>query len=191
MTTDPMIPNQEPFTTRMNLTTGVLEPERELQERRLTDLNGYFLNDTGEDDRLIYTVSLMPVPRTGDEILSSTTVMYPGTVGGEYHMTKGHFHATWRRSEIYVTLSGNGLLLMATQDGTHREEPMAPGTVSYIPGGWAHRSVVTGDEPLVFLATYIADAGYDYATIVERGFPVLAVRGDDGPQIVPNPRYKA
>lgn len=185
-----MRPNQDPFTTWADLTTGTLQPERDLQERRLADMRGYYLDEDGAEERLIYTVSAMPVPKTGDEILSSTTIMYPGTVGGEYHMTKGHFHATWRRSEIYFTLAGEGLLLMATDDGQHREEPMGAGSINYIPGGWAHRSVVTGDVPLVFLATYIGDAGYDYATIEERGFPMLAVAGQDGPQVVPNPRYR-
>ena len=189
---EPMIPNSDPFSTQIDLQTGVLDPERALAERYLHDLTGYFLEEDGAEDRLIYTVSLMPVPRTGDEILSSTTVMYPGTVGREFHMTKGHFHATWRRSEIYLTFSGEGVLLMATEGGEHREEPMLPGVANYIPGGWAHRSVVTGGEPLVFLATYIGDAGYDYGTIEERGFPLRAMRADDGDMVLePNPRYRA
>ena len=187
-----MIPNQKPFSTLADLKTGALEPERDLQVRHLTDMRGYYLEEEGAQDRLIYTVSAMPVPKTGDEILSSTTVMQPGAVGREFHMTKGHFHATWRRSEIYVTLSGRGLLLMATDDGGHHEEPMEPGTINYIPGGWAHRSAVTGDTPLVFLATYIGDAGYDYGTIEERGFPLRAMRADDGDMVLePNPRYRA
>lgn len=186
-----MIPNQDPFTTWADFTTGALDPERELQERHLADMRGYYLEEGGAEERLIYSVSAIPVPKTGDEILSSTTVMQPGKVGREYHMTKGHFHANWRRSEIYVTFSGEGLLLMATDDGDHREEPMRPGSINYIPGGWAHRSVNTGDQPLVFFATYIGDAGYDYRTIEERGFPMLAVEGDDGPEIIANPRYGA
>lgn len=184
-----MKPNQDPFTSWADLGTGELEPERDLQLRHLADMRGYYLDEEGAVERLIYSVSVIPVPKTGDEILSCTTVIHPGTVGREYHMTKGHFHANWQRSEIYFALSGQGLLLMATEDGDHREEPMGAGSINYIPGGWAHRSVVTGDEPLVFLATYIGDAGYDYKTIEERGFPVLAVKGTDGPQLIANPRY--
>jgi hypothetical protein len=26
--------------------------------------------------------------------------------------------------------------------------------------------------------------------VEKRGFPVLVVRGDDGPEVVPNPRYR-
>lgn len=187
-----MTPNQDPFSTWVDLTTGTLDPERQVQERHLADMRGYYLDETDASERLIYSVSAIPVPHTGDEILSSTTVMQPGKVGREYHMTKGHFHANWQRSEIYFTLSGRGILLLATETGDHREEPMEPGSINYIPGGWAHRSVVTGDEPLVFFATYIGDAGYDYRAIEQSGgFPMLVVEGEAGPEVVPNPRYRA
>lgn len=187
-----MTPNQDPFTTWVDLRTGTLDPERDLQDKHLAaDMPGYYLEQDGAEDRLVYRVSAVPVPATNDELASSTTIIEPGTVGREYHMTKGHFHANWERSEIYLGLSGEGLLLMATDDGQHRTAPLREGAANYIPGGWAHRSVNTGDEPLVFLAVYIGDAGYDYATIAEEGFPVIVVRGDDGrPEVVDNPRYR-
>jgi glucose-6-phosphate isomerase len=105
-------------------------------------------------------------------------------------MTKGHFHATRDRAEIYLTLAGQGRLLMATEDGRTQVEAMGPGTVNYVPGWWAHRSVNVGDEPLVFFAVYPGDAGYDYGTIEEQGFPSLIVAGPGGPEVVPNPRYR-
>ena len=72
-----------------------------------------------------------------------------------------------------------------------REAPVVPyGTVSYVPGGWAHRSVNVGAEPLVFFAAYVGDAGHDYDTVERTGFPVLIVAGDDGPEVVANPRYR-
>jgi glucose-6-phosphate isomerase, archaeal len=67
---------------------------------------------------------------------------------------------------------------------------MARGTINYVPGGWAHRSVNVGDESPVFLAVFPADAGYDYRTIEEQGFPVLVVARDGAPEVVPNPRYR-
>jgi glucose-6-phosphate isomerase len=78
---------------------------------------------------------------------------------------------------------------MATEDGRHAVEPLHRGTVSYVPGGWAHRSVNVGGDPLVFFAAYAADAGYDYGTIERRGFPVLVVEGAGGPEVIENPRY--
>jgi glucose-6-phosphate isomerase len=104
-------------------------------------------------------------------------------------MTKGHFHELRDRAEIYVALAGTGRLVLATEDGRHAVEPMSRGTVTYVPGGWAHRTVNVGDEPLVFFAAYVGDAGHDYGTVEDRGFPVVVVKGDDGPEVRENSGY--
>jgi glucose-6-phosphate isomerase len=181
----------EPFTTLMDLASGRLDPELEVTERRLSDMAGMYLEDPDlEDDPLIYRVYGIPVPATTGNVLSSTTVIEPGTVGSEYFMTKGHFHEVRDRAEIYVGLAGEGRLLMATEDGRHMVEPMRQGTVNYVPGGWAHRSINVGEEQLVFFAAYVGDAGHDYGTIEKDGFPVLVVRDERGPKVVENPRYR-
>lgn len=180
-----------PFTTMLDFTDGSLEPEREIAERRLSDMGEMYLETAdASGDSLVYTVHAIPAPPSASELASSTTVVEPGKVGREYHMTKGHFHAVRERAEIYVTVAGEGLLLMATEDGEHVAEPMRPGSANYVPGGWAHRSVNVGGERLIFYAVYPADAGYDYGTIEEEGFPVLIVEGESGPEVVPNPRYR-
>lgn len=184
--TDAMLP----FTTMLDLAAGAIEPERDLIERRLSEMRGMYLEEPdADDDRLVYRVSGVPVPETTDNVLSSTTVIEPGTVGREFFMTKGHFHELRGRAEIYIGLAGEGRLVMATEDGRVAVEPMRRGTVNYVPGGWAHRSVNVGDERLVFFAAYPADAGHDYGTIEERGFPVLVVKGANGPEVVDNPRW--
>jgi glucose-6-phosphate isomerase len=180
-----------PFTTMLDLESGRLEPERELVERRLSHMRDLFLDGSAEaGDPLIYRVFGIPVPPTGANVLSSTTVIEAGTIGSEYFMTKGHFHEARDRAEVYLGLAGEGRLVLATEDGRHAIEPIGPGTVGYVPGGWAHRSVNVGDEPLVFFAAYVGDAGHDYASVEERGFPVLVVRGEEGPEVVPNPQYR-
>jgi glucose-6-phosphate isomerase len=152
---------------------------------------GMYLEDPDVDgDPLIYRVYGIPVPATTGNVLSSTTVIEPGTVGSEYFMTKGHFHEVRDRAEIYVGLAGEGRLLMATEDGRHAVEPMRQGTVNYVPGGWAHRSINVGEEQLVFFAAYVGDAGHDYGTIEQEGFPVLVMRDERGPKVVENPRYR-
>jgi glucose-6-phosphate isomerase, archaeal len=179
-----------PFTTMLELDSGRLSPERDLVERRLSDMRDLYLDAGAESgDPLIYRVSGIPVPQTNANVVSSTTVIEPGTIGREYFMTKGHFHEARDRAELYLGLAGDGRLVLATEDGRHAMEPIGPGTVSYVPGGWAHRSVNVGEEPLVFFAAYVGDAGHDYATVEERGFPVLVIRGEEGPEVVPNPRY--
>jgi len=185
-------PNLQPFTTLMDLELGSLVPHRQTLERRLSDMPGYYLDGAGEDgDPLVYRVHMIPVAETNAEIQCSTTVLEPGTVGDEYYMTKGHFHQIRDRSEIYIGLAGEGRLVMATEDGRHAVEPIHPGTVSYVPGGWAHRSVNVGGDRLVFFAAYVGDAGHDYGTIAERGLPVMVVAGPDGPDVIANPRYGA
>ena len=185
-----MRPNLDPFTTLMDLRLGTLRPDHRTQERWLSDMAGYYVQEADADrDTLVYRVHMIPVPETNAELQCSTTVLQPGRVGDEYFMTKGHFHEVRDRSEVYVGLAGEGRLVMATEAGDHAIEPIRPGTVNYVPGGWAHRSVNIGDEPLVFFAAYIGDAGHDYGTIAERGLPVMVVVGDAGPQVVPNPRY--
>jgi glucose-6-phosphate isomerase len=181
----------EPFTTRLDLASGRLDPELDVTERRLSDMAGMYLEgDERDDDPLIYRVYGIPVPATTGNVLSSTTVIESGTIGREYFMTKGHFHEVRDRAEIYVGLAGEGRLVMAREDGEHAVEPMRRGTVNYVPGGWAHRSVNVGEQPLVFFAAYVGDAGHDYATIEAEGFPVRIVRGDAGPEVVDNPRYR-
>ena len=180
-----------PFTTMLDLDSGRLEPEREVVERRLSDMRDLFVDGAAErGNPLIYRVSGIPVPATSANVLSSTTVIEPGTIGREYFMTKGHLHETRDRAEVYLGLAGEGRLVLATEDGRHAFEPIGPGTVGYVPGGWAHRSVNVGDEPLVFFAAYVGDAGHDYGTVEQRGFPLLVVRGEQGPEVVPNPRYR-
>jgi glucose-6-phosphate isomerase len=179
-----------PFTTLVDLATGRLQPELEVVERRLSDLAAAFQEVPPNDDPLIYRVYAVPVPAETANVLCSTTVIEPGTVGREYYMTKGHFHELRDRSEVYLGLAGEGVLVLATEDGRHAVEPIRRGTLGYVPGGWAHRSVNTGEESLVLFAAYVGDAGHDYASIERTGFPVLVVRGVSGPAVIENPRYR-
>jgi len=159
-------------------------------ERRLSDMAAAFQEVPPSDDPLIYRVYGVPVPAETANVLCSTTVIEPGTIGREYHMTKGHFHALRDRSEVYLGLAGEGMLVLATDDGRYALEPIRRGTLGYVPGGWAHRSVNTGEDRLVFFAAYVGDAGHDYASIERTGFPVLVVRGVSGPAVIENPRYR-
>jgi glucose-6-phosphate isomerase, archaeal len=179
-----------PFTVTMDLARGELDPSHQVTERRLSDMEGMYLQGgEGLRDRLVYRVQAIRVPETGSNIACSTTVLEPGTVGREYFMTKGHFHNKRERAEVYVGLAGRGVLVMATEDGRWITEPQYPGSVNYVPGGWAHRSVNVGEEPLVFFAAYVGDAGHDYLTIEKRGFPVVVLQGHEGPEVVPNARF--
>jgi glucose-6-phosphate isomerase len=177
-----------PFTAKIDQASGKIDPAHSRIARRLAAMKGAYLEEP-EGDALVYEVFNLEAPETNANILSCTTVLQPGKVGREYFMTKGHWHEIRDRAEVYVGVKGKGALVLATEDGEHEVQWMEPGTVHYIPGGWAHRTVNVGDEPLVFYAAWIADAGHDYGSIERRGFPVLVVDGEGAPEVVANPRY--
>lgn len=179
----------QPFSRSIDLVSGSILPDNRLVRRQLSDMRGAYVQDC-DGTETVYEVFNVDVPEENCELQTCTTRLYNGKVGDEYFMTKGHFHEIRDRSEVYLTTAGHGRLVMATEDGQYAVEEMHPGSMNYIPGGWSHRSVNVGDEPLVFFAAYIGDAGHDYGTIEQHGFPVLVVEGRSGPEVVPNPRYQ-
>ncbi len=187
----------QPFKTVLDMQTGALQPTGPIIQRHLSDMQHMYLDQEAyaqilavEGDRLIYEVYQAPgVPEVAGQILHGTTIIYPGCVGQEFHMTKGHFHAQRDRAEVYVGLKGEGHLLLQTEDGVVEDMPMRPGTVAYIPPLWAHRTVNTGEQPFSFLSAWPGDAGHDYGAIEKMGFAKLLV--DQGGQVtlVDNPRF--
>lgn len=181
-----------PFTHHVR-PDGVIENAQTTQQRRLSDMRGFYADPAAEQalaasNPMIYEVYYAYVPeQVPGELGICTTTIYPGKVGDEYFMTKGHFHGKVDRAELYFGLSGSGMLVMETPDGQTNAQPMVKGTSAYVPPYWAHRTVNVGSEPFVFLACFPADAGYDYGTIAERGFGIIVVERDGAPQVIPNP----
>ena len=95
------------------------------------------------------------------------------------------------RSETYAGLSGTGVLLLESPTGDIRTLDIAPGIVAYVPPYWIHRSVNTGDRPLVMSFCFPADAGQDYG-IIERsnGMKVRVVADGDGWRCAENKDYR-
>lgn len=78
--------------------------------------------------------------------------MEPGNIAGEYYMTRGHFHARRDMGEVYYTQSGQGILLLDSRDGQQSVTvEMKPGVCAFIPPDWAHRSINTGSDQLIFV----------------------------------------
>lgn len=186
----------QPFSTAI-LQEGGLRPSGTLTQRRLSDMRGMYADSAAVDallsageNPLIYEVDAADLPEEAGQVLYCTTTIYPGTIGGEYFMTKGHYHAQRDRGEVYYGLSGQGYLLLQTERGDFHAEAMQPGLLSYVPPYWAHRSVNTGQEPFVFLAVWGGDAGHDYGTIERLGFARLLMERDGSPSLVENPRYR-
>lgn len=186
----------QPFKTEIDLSNGVFSPARNLIQRRLSNMQGMYTDSDAtrrilseEGDRLIYDVHVTELPEVEGHILHCTTIIYPGQVGNEYHMTKGHYHAVREQGEVYLGLAGEGYLVMQMEDGQVSTIPMKPGTAAYVPPFWAHRTVNVGSDPFVFFAAWAGEAGHDYATIEEDGFRKLIIDKEGQVQIVDNPKY--
>ncbi len=166
-------------------------------ERRLSALKGQFLDQATYDqlravgDPLIYEVYEIKRPEMAGELLMGISVVHPGKVGKEFYMTKGHFHSVIDTAEIYYCMRGEGYMVMETPEGDSSVEALSPGKVLYVPPRWAHRSVCTSrQEDLVTFFAYPGNAGHDYGTIERQGFRKLVVDGENGPEIIDNPRVQ-
>lgn len=162
-------------------------------ERRLSSLAHLFQDQAAaaqqllSGDPLLYEVDEYdPGSRPGDMKIALTH-LYPGKVGREYYMTKGHFHDPLEDAEVYYTLSGAGKLLLQDHQGHAEWVDMRPGAIVYIPGGKAHRTINTGDRPLVFVGIYPARTGHDYHIKDCSWYRKILVEQDGKPSVVDNP----
>ncbi|HSV30663.1 MAG TPA: glucose-6-phosphate isomerase family protein [Atribacteraceae bacterium] len=186
----------KPFNVVIDLATGDLAPGRKII-RKMSDVKNMFF-DTEAAERLIekgnplvYEVIYADVPEEIGQLGHCTTIIHPGKVGREYFLTKGHFHENLGTAEIYFCLAGQGKLIMESTDGEWEILDMFPGSSSYIPPYWSHRTMNTGKGPLVFFCIFPGDAGHDYATIEEKGYPKLVVEENGRTTVVDNPKRKA
>jgi glucose-6-phosphate isomerase len=179
-----------------DLHSGLSRSRKPLQ-RRLSSMKGMFSDQEAYADRLkkedvlVYEFFDLGVPDSEKEIAYGTSITYPGTVGDEYFMTKGHFHAVLDTAEVYYCLRGHGYMLMENQGGDWEAQELIPGMAVYVPACYAHRSInVSLSEPLVTFFAFPGNAGHDYGTIETKGFRKLAVLRDGEPAFIDNPRWK-
>lgn len=178
-----------------DLVTGLSEDIESLK-RHLSNMRGmYYDNDALEEkiakeDELIYEFYDPKIPEKDTEITFGTSITYPGLVGEEYYMTKGHFHVQLETAEVYYCMKGFGYMLMESPEGDWEAQEMRPGVAVYVPGRYAHRSINASlDEPLVSFFSFRADAGHNYGTIETQGFRKLCVHRDGKPEFIDNPRW--
>jgi glucose-6-phosphate isomerase len=183
-----------PVSVQFDFATGIFAPFIDVTERRMSDLAEMFCDQIAvqnilvNGNRVIYEIRYHPFITSTSDMGLGVTRIFPGKVGGEYHMTKGHFHERLDQPEIYFCVRGEGYLLLETREGDFRAERWQPGTITHIPPQWAHRVVNTGADMLVFVASYHISAGHDYEPIVARGFSKVVVERGGVPQLIPNPR---
>ena len=184
----------QPIYATLNFEDGSIDNCDPVIVRNLSDLQGYFQDEEAYQNLLVENPVLYrvyPVKASGEKegLLVGTSIIEPGTVGNEYFMTKGHFHQHTESPEVYFTLSGEGMILIETEEGHTVPQKMKKGSIHYIPGKWAHRTINTGNTPLVFFAVWPATAGHNYGAIQDKGFATLVIKSENGPELAKNPNY--
>lgn len=183
------------FTVDFNLIDGLSKTARSTK-RTLSQMKEAYNDQEAArqilktEDPVIYEFYELGAPERKGDLAFGTSIIYPGKVGSEYYMTKGHFHTILDTAEVYYTLSGSGYMVMENPEGDTIELPLKKGEALYVPRCYAHRSVNTGADPLVMFFTFAADAGHDYGTIETKGYRRLIVEEDGCPKVTDNSRWE-
>ena len=186
---------QKGFIVDFDLVTG-LSRTAESSKRTVSSMRGMYADDAAaekmiaEGDPLVYEFYELGAPETPGDLAFGSSIVYPGKVGDEYFMTKGHFHTILETAETYYCLQGHGYMLLENPEGDWSAQELTPGKTVYVPPRYAHRSINVGDTPLVTFFCFRGDAGHDYGTIETKGYRKLLVERDGEPQIIDNPKWK-
>ena len=134
------------------------------------------------------------------------TILEPGTVGGEYIKTYGHYHIG-NLDETYWFLSGEGIVLQQKLIDPTQPEVVEEfkairvnaGDSVYMPPGYGHLMVNTGPTWLVMEDDSPVDGADDSASMPGHadyeavknmhGFAYYVVERDGAPALVANPLY--
>jgi glucose-6-phosphate isomerase len=164
-------------------------------KRTLSQMKGMFSDTAAYDqelkaDPLVYEFYELGAPEKPGDLAFGSSTTYPGKVGREYYMTKGHFHTILETAEVYYTLSGEGFMLLENPEGDCSLQALSPGNALYVPPRYAHRTINTGKIPLVTFFVVRGDAGHNYGAIETKGYRKLVLEGPDGkPQMIDNPKW--
>lgn len=164
--------------------------------RRLSEMRGLYADRdsfeqcVAQGDPVIYSVASVEVAQGEGQLHYGLGILHPGRVGDEYYMTKGHLHAWRPAAEVYIGLRGSGAMLLEYEPtGESKMVPLGENQIVYVPGYTAHRTVNTGDTPLVYIGVYNALAGHDYNAIAERNFRHVIVQIDNQPTLIDRTTY--
>jgi len=183
------------FTIDFDLKTG-LSKSAESSKRYVSSMKGMYSDAEAEKkliengDPLVYEFYEMGAPDKSSDLAFGASITYPGKVGNEYFMTKGHFHTVLETAEVYYCLGGQGYMLLESPEGDWSAQKLSPGEMVYVPPRYAHRSINVGDVPMVTFFCFRGDAGHDYGTIETKGYRKLLVEKDGKVDIIDNPKWK-
>lgn len=186
-----------PFTMDYSIDPLAFEPKEEIVRRTLSSMKDAYMDreavakTISEKDPLIVQVFMAPVPAEKGFLMVNINAVYAGKVGNEYFMTMGHIHDDpVGAPEVYITMKGQGKLVLQTKDGRTHVADMLPGKINYIPATFAHRCVNTGNsEPLVYIGVFPSATKRDYS-FTPADFKELVVEENGQPKLINNPRYR-
>lgn len=167
-----------------------------ITSRRLSEIRGSFAQPAmverllAQGDPVVYTVASRE-PATGEgQLHFGVGRIMPGKVGDEYFLTKGHLHSWRQAAEVYIGVRGRGkMLLQDEESGRSTVLDLLPHATVYVPGATAHRTINVGQEPLVYLGIYPADAGHDYGSIGQTNFSSVVIEQGGEPLVMDRTAY--
>ena len=186
-----LLPNDYSLTVHLDSLNGIFSPEGHCVVRRVSDLQKMFYDQQAVAEALangdwpVYEIRYQQFITSKSDMAIAITRIFPGKVGNEYHMSKGHTHELDDQAEIYMCLSGRGYLLLDTMQGEFEAVPWQAGAVTHIPPMWAHRVVNTGEDLMVYAGIYQVRAGHDYTLVEKQGFAQVALERNGQPVLVP------
>ena len=113
---------EKAFTIFFSLENG-LSTDRESGKRHLADVQQMFADQEAakarlkKENPLIYEFYDLGMPDTPGDLAFGTSITYPGKIGNEYFMTKGHFHSILETAEVYFCFQGQGMMMMENPEG--------------------------------------------------------------------------
>jgi glucose-6-phosphate isomerase len=176
---------------KVDLSTGEISDPDAVDDRRIKDMKGYFQDEEArslmDPETVVYRVYRKIYP----EISYGITEIFPGKVGCEYFMTKGHFHKRIEAPGIYLCLKGLGIAVLQHKDEAYPSliAPFEKGTIALMAPYYAHRIVNIGDENLIFIGFSATDSGFMYGPLEKKGFKYLIVERENQASFLINPNY--
>lgn len=190
----PTLPeNDFPISFDLDFINGLVSRSTEKIQRRVTDMQMMFFDKSAiqmavhAGNPIVYEFDSNKFITSNSDMAIAVTRIFPGKVGDEYYMSKGHQHKRNDQPEIYICVKGQGFLLLDTFQGEFRAEPWRPGSISHIPPMWAHRVVNTSSETMIYIGVYHVSAGHDYSIVENRGFSQVVVEKDGHPALINHP----
>ena len=108
----------KPFGLDFDLVWGIMKEPDNHVIRLASSMKGHYKDSAAlnalvaDGDPVHYEVFEKKIPEEPGQLQFCISKTYPGTVGGECFMTKGHYHKVPDTAEVYLCLRGEGYMLM-------------------------------------------------------------------------------